>query len=177
MAFDEAAAVQERLDRLWESMTAEQRRDYDTREDEVNAILVSARPLIALHEACREREEQLVANMTKPWAWIALAVAGVAYGLDFKAVGWAIAVFPLWVLLGGPIEAYFVIGRAKRLHQQLEKQRCRWIDIGANSSSFDDYYYIVRESAKNEGVAREYERVWWARLREDLVQRATGGAS
>ena len=62
------------------------------------------------------------------------------YGLDFKALGWTIALLPLLVLLGGPVEAYFVIRRRERLHEQLqEEQPYRWISLGASSSSFDNY--------------------------------------
>ena len=112
MAIDEPAAIQERVDRLWEAMTVEERRNYDRLEDEVIAILTFVRPLIESHEACREREEQLVANMTKLWVWILFAVAVVAYGLEFKVLAWTIAVLPLLVLLGGPVEAYFLIRAA-----------------------------------------------------------------
>jgi hypothetical protein len=175
MAIDEAAAIQERVDRLWEAMTVEERRNYDRREDEVIAILTFVRPLIETHEACREREEQLVANMTKLWVWILFAVAVAAYGLDFKVLAWTIAVLPLLVLLGGPVEAYFLIRRREQLHEQLQEQRYRWIEMSASSYSFNNYFNVVRGSAKDEKGAREYERVWWARLREELVENGRGG--
>ena len=94
------------------------------------------------------------------------------YGLDFKALGWTIALLPLLVLLGGPVEAYFVIRRRERLHEQLQEQPYRWISLGASSSSFDNYFYVVRGSAKDEEGAREYQRAWWARLRAELVEKA-----
>ena len=176
MAFDEAAAIQERVDGLWEAMTAEERRDYDRREDELIAILTVARPLIERYEDCREREEQLVSNMTKLWVWILLVVGGVFCGLNFMVVGWTIAALPLLVLLGSPVEAYFVIKRGERLHEQLQEQRYRWIEMGASGYSFDNYFHVVRGSAKDEEGAREYHRLWWARLREELVEKAAGEA-
>ena len=46
--------------------------------------------------------------------------------------------------------------------------------MSVSSYSFNNYFHVVRGSAKDEEGAREYERVWWARLREELVEKADG---
>jgi hypothetical protein len=64
--FDELADARQRADRLWKSMTAEQRRDFHNRRDEATAVLTIARPLIVRHDECREQEKVREDNM-KHW--------------------------------------------------------------------------------------------------------------
>jgi hypothetical protein len=173
MASEELGHVQERSDRLWDSMTAEQRRDFDNRRDEAVAVLTVARPLIKRHEECREQENAREDNMKWSCVLALLVIAVVLHWLDFKSVAWIVAALLALALIGGPIEVYFIARRRKRLYEQLEEQRYRWIKLGASSDSFDRYFTVVRRHEDDPEVGKERERLWWAELCEELIERVT----
>jgi hypothetical protein len=105
--------------------------------------------------------------------WALLVPAGVLHWLDFKSIAWAVAFVPLCVLIGSPIEAFFIGRRREKLHQQLEEQRYRWIKLGASNYSFDGYFLVIRQSVEDPEAGEKRERVWWAKLKEELMERVT----